>query len=482
MRFIGFTALIMLLPAAPSTATAADEAAIFAAAEQARSAAEAVEAALLAPGSYGQGVTALERAQREYRGGGEESEASQLADTARQRFEAASVAAREAQLTLAAALEQRETARRAEAVRLAGPAWIRAEDLLRSAAQRLEKTDVDGALKRAGQAAQEYDRAGLLAIKSAVLATARSRVLGLDAAGTARLVPRTTASARNLLQQAEAALDADRSATAAAADLAARAAAEADHALALARLLSAARKDDATDEDLVLEWEATLAAATRAIGAEPDFTAGPRAAATALASRAGELQALSTQQAADLAQRDRQIVALEEEIRDLDDRLAGAASETRSLAGQLEAREQARERLTQLEQLLPRDQALVLRQGEDIIVRVYGLAFSSGSARLPGAARKLLDELARAAQIYTGARLAVEGHTDSTGDSAANQRLSQARAQAVRDYLVQERQLPAGRVTALGYGDSRPIASNSTEDGRRQNRRIDLVITPRAGP
>ncbi len=482
MRFTGLTALLLLLAAPTPAATDAREAELFAAAEQARSAAEAAQAALLAPGSYGQGVTALERAEREYRGGGEESAASELADTARQRFEAANAAAREAQLTLAAALEQREAARSAEAARLAGPTWIRAEEQLRNAAQRLEKTDVDGALKRAEKAAQEYDRAELLAIKSAVLATAQSRVLGLETAGTARLAPRTTASARNLLQQAEAALDADRSATTAAADLAARAAAEADHAQALARLLSAARKNDATDEDLVLEWEATLAAATRAIGAEPDFTAGPQAAAAALAAHAGELQALGTQQAADLAQRDRQIVALEEEIRDLDGRLAGAASETRSLAGQLEAREQARERLAQLEQLLPRDQALVLRQGADIIVRVYGVAFASGSARLPAAARKLLDELARAAQIYAGARLAVEGHTDATGDSAANQRLSQARAQAVRDYLVQERQLPAGRVTALGYGDSRPIASNSTEDGRRQNRRIDLVITPRAGP
>ncbi|MCC7257921.1 MAG: OmpA family protein [Gammaproteobacteria bacterium] len=481
MRHVVLAALLLLLAVPRPVQADAREAEIFAAAETARAAAQAVEAALLAPGSYGQGSAALERAQRDYRGGGEEAAAATLADTARRHFEAAAAAARQAQLTLATALARREDARRAEAFRLAVRDWVRAEEQLRSAAQRLEKTDVEGALARAAEATQGYDRAELLAIKAMLLTEARSGVVGLDTAGSARLAPRTTARARELLRQAEATLDADRRATAAAGELAAAATAEARHALALAQYLAAARERDATSEDLMLAWEASLAAVAEAAGTGLERDGGPQAAGEDLAARTGELRAQAEGQAADLAQRRRQITALEDEIRDLDAQLAGANRESRSLGERLAAREQVNEQFARLEQLLPPDQATVLRQGGDIIVRVQGVAFASGSAKLPASARTLLDELARAAQIYPGARLAVEGHTDASGDSAANQRLSQARAEAVRDYLVGERQVPAGHVTALGYGDSRPIASNATEAGRRANRRIDLVITPRAG-
>ena len=121
---------------------------------------------------------------------------------------------------------------------------------------------------------------------------------------------------------------------------------------------------------------------------------------------------------------------------------------------------------------------MVFRQGDDIIVRVQGLAFAPGSAKLTASANPMLEKLRDVVAIYPRALYAVEGHTDSTGDSAANQRLSQSRADAVRNYMVERLQVSPGRVTAIGYGDSRPIAKNESEEGRRQNRRIDLVITP----
>jgi outer membrane protein OmpA-like peptidoglycan-associated protein len=87
-----------------------------------------------------------------------------------------------------------------------------------------------------------------------------------------------------------------------------------------------------------------------------------------------------------------------------------------------------------------------------------------------------MDKVAQVVAIYPGEPLLVEGYTDSSGDSAANQRLSQARADAVRSYMMDTLKVPAGRVQAIGYGDARPIASNDTVEGRRQNRRIELVI------
>ncbi len=72
------------------------------------------------------------------------------------------------------------------------------------------------------------------------------------------------------------------------------------------------------------------------------------------------------------------------------------------------------------------------------------------------------------------ARVRIAGHTDGVGDPEENQRLSEARAEAVRDYLVSHG-IDASRVEAVGYGDTQPVASNDTDEGRAQNRRIEAV-------
>jgi OOP family OmpA-OmpF porin len=68
----------------------------------------------------------------------------------------------------------------------------------------------------------------------------------------------------------------------------------------------------------------------------------------------------------------------------------------------------------------------------------------------------------------------VSGHTDNRGDPDRNQTLSEQRAQAVREYLVNHG-IDGNRIEAVGYGDQRPVALNDTEEGRRQNRRIEAI-------
>lgn len=73
----------------------------------------------------------------------------------------------------------------------------------------------------------------------------------------------------------------------------------------------------------------------------------------------------------------------------------------------------------------------------------------------------------------------VEGHTDSVGTDAYNQRLSERRANAVRDVLVNQHGLDSGRIEAVGYGESRPVADNATEEGRAINRRVEAEVEAR---
>jgi len=471
LAVIAVLATLLLGIPAPATADTREDQ-LFAPAAAAREQAESAQSALLAPGAYGKGVAAFERARSGYRGGAAEEEVGKRLAEAQAAFIAATRAAGEARRTLAEPLARREAAREAEAFRLAGPTWIRAENALTAAAQRLEKTDVEGALKRSAEAALLYSDAELQAIKSTLLGEARRAVAAMDAAGVDRDAPQAGARARGLLGRAEAELDADRTRRDAAAALAAEAVRESAHATAAASWLAAARERKATPEDLLAEWEAAVARVAAAAGIEADFTAGPRAAGDAVATAVGS-------QRTELADRGRQVAALEDEIRELDGRLAGASSEARSLAERLEVRERARAQFEQVEKAFPTDQAVVFRQGDTIIVRLQAIAFASGSSKLPAAAEPLLGKIREVTAVYPRAIYTVEGHTDSSGDSGANQRLSQARADAVRAWMVAQLALPAGRVSAVGYGDSRLIAKNESAEGRRQNRRIDLVIDPR---
>ncbi|WP_447046298.1 OmpA family protein [Vreelandella sp. H-I2] len=99
--------------------------------------------------------------------------------------------------------------------------------------------------------------------------------------------------------------------------------------------------------------------------------------------------------------------------------------------------------------------------------------FEFDSAQLTSTARSVLDGVAERLVNNPGVRVSIEGHTDSRGSDAYNKDLSQARAQSVATYLNQ-RGVSSDRMQAVGYGEEFPIATNETEEGRFQNRRVEL--------
>jgi OOP family OmpA-OmpF porin len=103
------------------------------------------------------------------------------------------------------------------------------------------------------------------------------------------------------------------------------------------------------------------------------------------------------------------------------------------------------------------------------------IRFESGRSTLDLDSAGLLDHLTEIALRCPTINIEVAGHTDADGDSAANQALSERRAQSVVDYLVKAG-LPAGRFTAIGYGSTQPVAANDTEEGKARNRRIEFVV------
>lgn len=111
---------------------------------------------------------------------------------------------------------------------------------------------------------------------------------------------------------------------------------------------------------------------------------------------------------------------------------------------------------------------------------VVGMGFESGKATLTDSGKVQIQQTVRMLKEHPTMRVAVEGHTDADGSKAFNQSLSERRARAVGKQLVAQG-IAADRIATRGFGESRPVADNSSVDGRTRNRRVEIVVQSQTG-
>ncbi len=120
----------------------------------------------------------------------------------------------------------------------------------------------------------------------------------------------------------------------------------------------------------------------------------------------------------------------------------------------------------------------VTRMGDNITLNMPGnITFKSDSSELDPSFYKVLNSVNLVVKKYNKTVVEVAGHTDSTGAAEYNQQLSERRANSVAQYL-ESQGLANNRVVTVGAGETRPVADNSTPDGRQANRRVELTLTP----
>jgi len=115
--------------------------------------------------------------------------------------------------------------------------------------------------------------------------------------------------------------------------------------------------------------------------------------------------------------------------------------------------------------------------GDGILVNLPDVTFAVDSTTVSPAMRAVLDDVAQSMISYPNSLVDVMGHTDSTGSETYNLDLSRRRAESVANYLV-SRGVSRARLETIGYGEQYPVADNTTETGRSQNRRVEIRITP----
>lgn len=304
----------------------------------------------------------------------------------------------------------------------------KADDDLKDVADNIEKNDLDKAQKKRGELQAKYLDLELRAIQRNNLAEAEGLVKDAKRMDAEDRAPRTLAIAEKSVKDANAYIIANRHDTAQVKALSDKALADARHVVKITNDTKA--NDFSEDAALKLEAANQTAAAKASELAETEARLNKTAAAAA-ATQAS----LDSQKALD------------------------------------QKYEQARAMFTP-------NEAEVYRQGKNIVIRLRGLEFDSAKAQLKGTSFPLLSKVNDVIAEFPASAVTVEGHTDSKGGKAINEKVSQARADAVKSYFEANSKAQNATYSAVGYDFQKPLASNKTEAGRAQNRRVDVVISP----
>jgi len=155
---------------------------------------------------------------------------------------------------------------------------------------------------------------------------------------------------------------------------------------------------------------------------------------------------------------------------------AEISEQKRIQAEQQRKERQAKQRFSYVQSLFDESEAQVFRRGNDILIAAQGFYFPTGVYEILSTNFGLLNKILNSINQFPDARIEVAGHTDSVGSSEFNMNLSKNRAKSVARFLTNVGGIDPARITATGFGDSKPVASNNTKEGRIKNRRIEVTI------
>lgn len=342
----------------------------------------------------------------------------------------------------------------------AGAAKLNAKDLaqadesLSEATADLANNDIAGATKIGGPLQLTYLDIELRSIKETNLGPARSTIALAKKQGAAKFAPQSLAIAEKSVADADAYINGNPHDTAQITARANTARQNADHLLKITRSSQADKKTSPEQLALQMESEQNKTLATQQnLGEKEDQLAKEQGANQALA-----VENSQNQNDAALA--------------------AGAAAALASQNAKLQSEQDFNRKYEEARAQFTKSEAEVYKQGNTLVIRLRGLEFPTAKSVLKGADFALLAKVETAIKSMHSNSVVVEGHTDSTGGKALNERLSTDRANAVKEYLAANTDGAPVKIEAVGYGDEKPLASNKTSSGRAQNRRVDVFIHP----
>jgi len=426
------------------------------------------QADLLSPTLYAKAVAQTEDALKDFeRGKGIEKKLIEIETLLQDALENAKLG----KVTFPYVLTAREDALEANSPQYAYESYNQAEQELAEAAKAIESGDVKRAKDRAAKSEKMFREAELLAIKSSIIGSVRKSLQQAIQEKVDKFAPLSIANAQNLLNEAETILIGNRSAKSEARQKAEKAEYEVKHAFFLASKIRPL-KETGNYEQLILDDEQYFSKIVEAFDFEPKFDDGFEKSTSSVVAAIKNFKSENKRLTQEVTSQNEEIEKLTTELNEVRQKLTGVQAE-------VDLKKKKEARFKKIEDIFLANEAKVLREGDKVTVRLVGLNFRSGKADIDPEYFSLLSKVQRAIQVFPDYGIDIEGHTDNMGNDQYNEKLSMNRASAIREYLIANMGLGAEQITAIGYGENKPIASNDSEDGRAKNRRIDIVLSPK---
>ena len=450
---------------------------LFQEAKMAMDQANASNAVLLSPSQYRTAMKYYEQEDEDYEKGKSPENIRERLKLAEVYFARALETAKLFLSNMAPTISARNDAIAVEAPSFRPTAWQEAESVLLEAAKILEDGKLESAQTRADRASQLYRNVELEAIMANYLDETK-QLINTHEKDLRKKVPLTFIKANDLVMRAERLLSQNRYDTDEARQVAQEAKYEIAHAIYLARVIDEMEESDQTIESLLLESETPIRKIADELNQNARFHQGMDSPVETIISEIQHLKREITTLSQDVVDKQEQIATLSDQISRMESQLGDLKSKEANLSALMEKQRRSREKFEQIEKAFQQDEAQVLRVEDRVIIRLYGLSFPVGKATIEPQYYGLLTKVLKAIEVYPNSTITIEGHTDSWGSDETNQELSTERAEAVREYFMATAGMDSLRVSAVGFGEANPIATNETVEGRRKNRRIETIILP----
>ena len=331
----------------------------------------------------------------------------------------------------------------------------KADDDMKSLTKKFEKDDYKVDAKAKADLQNKYMSVELESIKGTKLGAIYSQIEQAKNMGAKKLAPKALDDAQAKYKNAEASIIANRHDNAAMQPAISAAAASAARLQAITQTAKTSKGRNSED------------------------------VATDIVNKGNTIKTLDTQVGVVTSEKEKQeaqynqaLTQTNEKLNQTSEELTAAQIAAQKKSNQLDAEQKFNAAFEEARQQFKPDEADVYRQGNNLLIRLKGLNFTSGRSDLPPQALPILAKTKDIIKEMNADKVVVEGHTDSVGDKATNNKLSQNRADAVAKYFVAEDVVKEQSVEAKGYGFDKPVSSNKTKEGRAQNRRVDVIITP----
>jgi len=448
---------------------------------------------ILSPTFFKEAEEAFFDAKKDLDGGKKIADIRESVFNARVDLKQAEEIAKVSRTTLPEAINARQMARSAGATKFEAE-YAETEINFRSLTKAIEKNNLRYAQKNRDKVAEEYHQLEVRAIKLDTIGEVRKLIALSEEAGAKKIAPQCYNEAVTQLQETDAFITSNPYAKE-------KMRKKAQKALFLAKRSVVATNQSTTfksmrPEEITLWSENNFHSISSALGA-PDMR--DQNYQTQLDNIIGSVSSLGNDRNF-VAKKNKELLTYidkiktdhQAEINELNLKIAKLEGKTReeqlakkqiererqAAEDKLEAERRFNQKYIEVQNFFKKSEAEVYKQKKQLILRLRAVHFPIGKSVIMPENYSLLSKVQRAIRNFDNPMVIVEGHTDSTGSVEVNQLLSQQRADAVKAYMIANRTLPVWRIASIGYGADRPLASNTTEEGRAINRRIDIVISP----